>query len=174
MGRKRPTGGRRTADVPDGTVVFLIGMRINKWWKIHRWLPSFLAMPPMLVELRKQPELGMLGYHVWFGRTTLLVEYWKDMDHLMAYARNADHEHVPAWRRFNRRVGVDGSVGVFHEAYVTHPDEMHIIYRNMPEFGMGRFTKTEVQEGSGATTVASPESPHETRQESAQQVRNHE
>ena len=35
----------------DGLVVFLIGMRINKWWKIHQWLPVFLAMPKMIKEL---------------------------------------------------------------------------------------------------------------------------
>lgn len=148
MGRNSPRSGRYAAEAPDGTVVFLIGIRVNKWWKFHRWLPSFLAMRPMLFELQKHPELGMLGYHVWFGRTTLLVEYWRDMDHLLAYARSTDQEHLPAWRRFNRRVGGDSSVGIFHEAYVTHPDEMHTIYRNMPEFGLGGFTDSSKQRGA--------------------------
>jgi hypothetical protein len=31
--------------------VFLIGMRINKLWKPHKWLPAFLAMPKLLKEI---------------------------------------------------------------------------------------------------------------------------
>ncbi|MFB6255318.1 MAG: monooxygenase family protein [Haloplanus sp.] len=36
---------RVTAEVEGDLVVFLIGMRINSLWKVHRWLPVFLAMP---------------------------------------------------------------------------------------------------------------------------------
>ena len=32
---------RYTVKVEDPFVVFLIGMRINKMWKVHKWLPSF-------------------------------------------------------------------------------------------------------------------------------------
>ena len=39
---------RMTAEIEGDFVVFLIGMRINKPWKIHKWLPVFLAMPKML------------------------------------------------------------------------------------------------------------------------------
>ncbi len=42
---------RMTAEVEGDFVVFLIGMRINKPWKVHKWLPVFLAMPRMLKEL---------------------------------------------------------------------------------------------------------------------------
>ncbi|OFA03606.1 monooxygenase family protein [Duganella sp. HH101] len=34
---------RLTAEVEGDFVVFLIGMRINKPWKIHKWLPVVLA-----------------------------------------------------------------------------------------------------------------------------------
>jgi Monooxygenase af470-like len=37
-----------TAEVERDLVVFLIGMHINKPWKLHKWLPVFLAMPKML------------------------------------------------------------------------------------------------------------------------------
>ena len=36
---------RLTVDIDGDFVVFLIGFRINKFWKIHKWLPVFLAMP---------------------------------------------------------------------------------------------------------------------------------
>ena len=42
---------KMTAELDGDFVVFLIGMRINKPWKIHKWLPVFLAMPPILKEL---------------------------------------------------------------------------------------------------------------------------
>lgn len=42
-------------------VVFLIGMRINKWWKIHKWLPVAIAMPKMIKELYANPEMGLLA-----------------------------------------------------------------------------------------------------------------
>src|SRR5579884_2119412 len=37
--------GRYTAAAEGGFVVFLIGMRLNRPWKVHRWLPVFMAMP---------------------------------------------------------------------------------------------------------------------------------
>jgi Domain of unknown function (DUF4188) len=52
---------RMAARMEGEFVVFLIGMRINKPWKIHKWLPVFLAMPRMLKELRANPDAGFLG-----------------------------------------------------------------------------------------------------------------
>jgi hypothetical protein len=46
---------RMAAEIEGDFVVFLIGMRINKPWKLHKWLPVFLAMPRMLKELRARP-----------------------------------------------------------------------------------------------------------------------
>ena len=43
-------------------VVFLIGMRINRWWRPDLWLPVFAVMPTMLAELSRDPGSGLLGY----------------------------------------------------------------------------------------------------------------
>ena len=46
--------GRFTADVSslgDEVIVFLIGVRINKPWKVRAWWPVFVAMPKMLKYL---------------------------------------------------------------------------------------------------------------------------
>ncbi len=43
--------GRYTAVTDEPFVVFIIGMRINKWWALHKWLPVALAMGPMLKTL---------------------------------------------------------------------------------------------------------------------------
>lgn len=130
--------GRATADLPDGTIIFLIGMRINRPLLVRRWLPAFRAMPRMIQELVKQPERGFLGATTWLsGRNVMVQQYWRSMDDLLAYARDRDAEHLPAWRAFNRRVGNDGTVGIWHEAYTLRAGESHVVYRNMPPFGLG-------------------------------------
>ena len=42
---------RVCAQIDGDFVVFIIGMRINKIWKVHKWLPVFFGMPRMLKEL---------------------------------------------------------------------------------------------------------------------------
>ena len=84
---------RVTAKIEGDFVVFLIGMRINKPWKIHKWLPVAKAMPKMIKELYKSPECGFLG-HIMSSR--VIVQYWRSFDHLEAYARNPDRHHWPA------------------------------------------------------------------------------
>ena len=61
---------RMTADVDSEVIVFLIGMRINRFWKIHKWLPVASAMAPMLRMLDEHPELGCLGYKQWAAART--------------------------------------------------------------------------------------------------------
>ena len=119
-------------------VVFLIGMRVNRWWKVHQWLRTALAMPRMLRELGEHPELGLLGGESWFGRTTILVSYWKSVDHLFAYAKMRNADHLPAWRAFNKHIGTNGDVGIWHETYIVEPGASESVYVNMPEFGLGK------------------------------------
>jgi hypothetical protein len=119
-------------------VVFLIGMRVNRWWKPWRWLRVALAMPRMIRELGAHPELGLLGFEQWFGRTTIMVQYWRSMEQLMAYARQRNAEHLPAWRRFNQLVGTNGDVGIWHETYRVHAGDYENVYVNMMPFGLGK------------------------------------
>lgn len=129
---------RLTAEVEGDFVVFLIGMRINKPWKIHKWLPVVLAMPKMLRELMTTPDSGLLSFESWFGRTTIMVQYWRSSEQLLAYATNKDAEHLPAWRKFNQAVGTSGDVGIWHETYKVSPGTCESVYANMPLFGMGK------------------------------------
>jgi hypothetical protein len=128
---------RMTAAMDRPFCVFLIGMRINHLWKLHKWLPVFLAMPRMLVELQRQPELGFMGGHIWAGRTMLLLQYWRSFEDLTRYARQPDLAHLPAWTRFRRSVGNSGDVGIYHETYVIKEGQYETIYHNMPPFGLG-------------------------------------
>jgi len=132
---------RMCAQVEGEVVVFLIGMRFNKPWKIHKWFPVFLAMPKMIRELEQKPELGFLSHHLWFGRTAIIVQYWRSIDQLYAYAKNRDAAHLPAWAAFNRAIGKSGDVGVWHETYRTREGDCETVYVNMPLFGLAKATK---------------------------------
>jgi len=138
---------RMCAEVDGEAVVFLIGMRFNKPWKIHKWFPVVLAMPRMLRELEQNPDLGLLGYHQWFGRTIIVLQYWRSVEHLNAYAKNRDNAHLPAWAAFNRAVGKSGDVGIWHETYRAREGDYETVYANMPLFGLAKATKAVVASG---------------------------
>ena len=147
---------RMTARIEGEFVVFLIGMRINQPWKIHKWLPTMLAMPCMLKELYQNPDLGLLHHEMWVSRTIILVQYWRSMDQLMSYASNKNAAHLPAWQAFNRSVGSDGSVGIWHETYAIQDASRHAgayetMYVNMPAFGLGKAGLLEKAQGKRNT-----------------------
>ena len=129
---------RRTGRLEGEFVVFLIGMRINRWWKVWQWLRVALAMPRMVRELEANPELGFLGAESWFGRTTVMVSYWRSMDQLLSYAKSRTAQHLPAWRAFNKTVGTNGDVGIWHETYRSRPGDYESVYANMPAFGLAK------------------------------------
>ena len=129
---------RLTAILEGEFVVFLIGMRINNPLKIHKWWPVASAMPRMIKELYQRPELGFIHAEAWFSRTIIVVQYWRSMEQLLAYAKSRDSQHLPAWHAFNKSVGTDGSVGIWHETYAASPGTYENIYVNMPPFGLGR------------------------------------
>jgi Monooxygenase af470-like len=133
--------GRYSADVDGDFVVFLIGMRINQPLKVRQWLPVAAAMPPMLRALDQYPELGCLGYHSWFGRTTILLQYWRDFESLDRFARDKQLPHLEPWRRFNTAVGRSGVVGVWHETYRVRAGDFEAIYVNMPVFGLAAASR---------------------------------
>ena len=132
----KPIPKRITATIDGDFVVSLIGMRINKPWKVHKWLPVVRAMPQMIRKLEQRPESGFLGHIGSFG---VIVQYWRSFDHLEAYARNPDQLHWPAWLAFNKRVGSSrGDVGIWHETYKVRAGEYECVYSGMPPFGLAK------------------------------------
>jgi hypothetical protein len=131
---------RTTHDYDGELVVFLIGMRVNQLWRPDRWWPVFAAMPGMLAELSKDPDSGLMGYRLTFGRGgPLLVQYWNSHDKLYAYASNPSAAHRPAWTRFNQMIRkAPGAVGIWHETYVV--DRAESIYSGMPPAGLAAAT----------------------------------
>ena len=132
---------RVTANKDEGFVVFLIGMRINYFWKIHKWLPIFFSFPKMVYELEKNKSLGYLGGKTWFGRNIITIQYWESFEKLENFARNKDLSHMPAWKKFFSNVGENGDVGIWHETYEIKKGQYENIYANMPPFLLGKVSK---------------------------------
>ncbi|MCI3277698.1 DUF4188 domain-containing protein [Streptomyces cylindrosporus] len=132
---------RTTADAKGDVVVLLIGMRVNRFWAIHLWLPVMLAMFRMLRELEKDPARGLLSRVLLTAspRTYYVVQYWESKEKLYAYATAPDAFHHKAWATLNRkeREGrLRGEVGIWHEAYVVPEGSYEAIYGDMPAFGL--------------------------------------
>jgi hypothetical protein len=147
----QPIQKRMTGKMDGGFVVFLIGMRVNRWWRFWQWIRVALAMPPMVQELEADPALGFLGAEMWFGRTTLMLSYWRSMEHLMAYAKNREAKHMPAWRSFNKLIGTNGDVGIWHETYRVRAGDYENVYVNMEPFGLGKVGALIEAQGKRAT-----------------------
>ena len=145
---------RLTAVAEGDFVLFLIGMRINNWFAIHRWWPVFAAMPKMLKELHINRDLGFLSYQMWFSRTIILVQYWESAEKLIAYSKAKDSEHLPAWREYNQAAMKSDAVGIWHETYVIEKSKTENIYVNMPPFGFGKVGNLQQASGSRKTAQA--------------------
>lgn len=137
-GAARPT--RLTHDYDGELVVFLIGMRIRQWWRPDLWGPVFRAMGPMLGELSRDPDSGMLGFRFAVGPGgPWVVQYWNSLEKLYAYASDPRSAHRPAWAAFNARARrFPRAVGIWHETYPVHHPES--VYVGMPPLGLAKFT----------------------------------
>lgn len=129
---------RMTGELKGDFVVFLIGMRFNRLWKIHKWLPVVQSMPRMIRELARNSDSGFLGHEMWFGRTTIMVQYWRSFEQLEDYAKDKTAEHIPTWAAFNRNMGSNGDVGIWHETFLVKEGAYECVYNNMPRFGLAK------------------------------------
>src|SRR5262245_34091832 len=106
---------RVTARIEGDFVVFLIGARLNSLWKLGqvKWLGD--VMRAMVAELERQPQSGFMGYESWVSRSPVMIQYWRSEEQLIAYARERDAVHYPAWVRFNREYAKQRDLGIWHE-----------------------------------------------------------
>lgn len=144
--------GRYTAHTEQDTIaVFMIGMRINRPLRLRSWAPVVAAMPRMLRHLQTNPAYGLLGFQNWFGRTTVLTSYWRSALDVQRFAADPDAPHAAAWRAFNKKVGTNGDVGIWHELYTVRRGQFECVYNNMPRFGLGAALE-HVQVDDGTRT----------------------
>lgn len=146
------TPGRFTAQVEGSFVVFVVGLRINRFFAFRKWIPTARAVFPMLRVLIKHRSIGFLGgYPVYYWRGMAMVQYWRSFDDLEAFARDKNDPHFAAWRSFNKTIGTDGSVGIWHETFLVEADHYEGLYNNMPPFGLAAATKRVPAVGKRAT-----------------------
>lgn len=129
--------GRFTADIEGPFVVFIIGMRVNKFFAFRKWIATAMAMGPMIRTLYEHPEKGFLGAQTFFNlRGVVTIQYWRSFEDLERFARDKNDPHLAAWRRFNKSIGSDGSVGIWHESFLVDASKYEALYGNMPVFGL--------------------------------------
>ena len=133
---------RVTAQIDGEVVVFLIGMRINRFWKVHKWWPVARAMTRMIRELEADADSGFCGVEQWSGNPSIMVQYWRSFEDLESYATDKAREHQPGWAAFNKAIASNGDVGIWHETYRIRPGDYECVYNNMPPFGLARATRT--------------------------------
>lgn len=121
----------------DDFVLFIFGIRINKYWMPHKWIPVLSAFNKMLKELSEQPQHGLLAADLWRGNPRVSIQYWRSYDELTDYARNKAAKHFPAWFQFNNDISPSGAVGLWHETYVIKQGNYEAVYKNVPQLGLG-------------------------------------
>jgi hypothetical protein len=145
---------RMTAEVKGDFVVFRIGMRVHKLWKVNKWLPIFREMPKMLDELEADPESGLLAYDTNLGiRNHEFVQYWESFDTLRGYALDPDARHAPAMKWTDQIIRESDAVGIWHETSLVHEGEYETIYHNMPLTGLGKAGERSPATGQQKTAV---------------------
>ena len=157
--------GKVAADGTDPVTVFMVGIRVNRWLAPWHWLPLLLALPPMVRELAADPDSGLLGYRLLLGpglRQAMLLQYWRDAQHLHAFARDPNSSHRAAQKRFWRHYAAAGAaVGVWHELLPECAPES--LYGNMPPTGIGALRDVRPLAWSVSGVTAPRVSPPRTR-----------
>lgn len=143
--------GRFTAQPEGSLVVFLIGMRVNNWLRLHDWLPVARAMEPMVRYLYQHPESGFLGANGPFlslnFREIVTVQYWRSTEDLERFARQSPDLHPTAWKNFFRQSFKGRAVGVWHETYQVEAGAFENVYNNMPLYGLAKATQAVPVQG---------------------------
>jgi hypothetical protein len=118
-------------------------------------LCSFLCFFPLFPSSRRQVKGTYLSFFCLLANISLripweyyinlrgpvLIQYWRSFEDLEKFARDKSDPHLSAWRQFNKSIGSNGSVGIWHETYLVDPGKYEAVYGNMPVFGLASATK---------------------------------
>ena len=129
--------GRYTARSSPGTVVFGIGMRINRLWAVHRWLlPTINTVRMWWYMQHNRPDGYLNGYLYVYWRGVGMMQYWRDFESLEAFSHDNSQPHLAAWRQLAALTKTDQTFGYWHETYRIAPGSYEAIYGSMPRFGL--------------------------------------
>lgn len=152
---------RPTTHLHEGDLaLFLIGLRVNQPWRPDLWLPAMRAMGPMLAELYaaraaaergETEDPGFLGHRSLVGAGgPTLVQYWRSVEDIYAYAGDQERAHRPAAKAFYERGRrAAGAVGIWHETYAVPAGGHESLYLAMPTTGLAAATGVAPLTGRG-------------------------
>eukprot|EP00884_Botryococcus_braunii_P019409 jgi/Botrbrau1/6151/Bobra.331_2s0041.1 len=92
-----------------------------------------------------KPRERFSGGYSFGGNPSLILQYWRSHEHLIAYARNPNQKHFPAWakvRRYwikTREQSGTAAFGLYHETFRVRAGGYEAIYDDMPAYGLGRI-----------------------------------
>jgi hypothetical protein len=133
-----------TARLPGEFAVVVVGIRLNRWWRLDHWLWARRAMSALMRELASDPASGLLGSTTWSGwRFVTIQQYWRSFEDLVRWSRIPKGAHRNVWTEYTRRLAESGAVGIWHETYVVGPGCYETVYTNMPPTGLGRIAAPE-------------------------------
>ncbi|WP_158636200.1 DUF4188 domain-containing protein [Tsukamurella sputi] len=126
-------------DTHDGDlVVFLLGMRPRRTWRLGQSAFVARSLRRMLSEIERDRERGgALGYLGGFKAIApggpLLVQYWRSFAELESYSHSTDFTHRPAWLEFYKMAHGQGrsTVGIWHETYRVPAGAHESIYADL-------------------------------------------
>ena len=134
----------------DEVVVFMLGMKVLRPWRVDQWGFVTVAMARMMTEIETNRRLKVgtdddLGYLGGFSTMGLhgpvVTQYWRSSDDLIRYAHDTDRVHRGAWLQLYRLAhrSSKAGVGLWHETYVVPAGQHETIYGNMKPIGLGKL-----------------------------------
>ena len=121
-------------------VLFALGMRVHHYGNPLRLMRLYRLIPQVFDEAKRSPGY-LAGTYRFSMREPLIIQYWRSMEDLQAYAHQGAHAAI--WKHFHQEVMASAQVGLWHEAFQIRVAEQHSNYVNMPLTGMALFTPTE-------------------------------
>lgn len=143
-----------TAELDDGFVVFRLGLRINTFWKVHKWVPILRATSKMIDEVDADPDTGFLACERRLGiRDLETVQYWRSFEDLRDYALDPDFSHAPSMKSTMEQMKECDDVGIWHELYIVDDDSYETVYYNTPPTGLGKAGTLHPTDGTRRTSA---------------------
>jgi Domain of unknown function (DUF4188) len=72
-----------------------------------------------------------------------MIQWWRSVDDIYAYASAAEHEHRPAWLEFYTVArSAPRAVTIWHETYAVQPGGAESVYAGARPFGLGAVAGT--------------------------------